>query len=129
MDVKQIHIFNTPSFVNYFMAMIRPFVWSEMVARVHFWTADIDWETFYEKFIPKTHLPSDYGGDLESLEVLHNRQLEEFVEFEKYFQFEEQHKNFELDDMLDEFMEKRRVIMEKNKLDEIQESGKQLEIA
>lgn len=121
MVVKEIHILNTPYFVEYFMRIIRPFVWGEMLARVHFHPVDIDWDNFYEKFIPKSHLPSDYGGDLESLEVLHNRQCEEFIEMKEYFRIEQQHKSFELDEFYDEFMEKRRVMRMQNELEEAQE--------
>jgi hypothetical protein len=53
--------------------------------------ADINWEEFYEKHIPKSCLPSDYGGDLESIEVLNQKNLEELKNLSDYYQVEEEH--------------------------------------
>lgn len=52
--------------------------------------ADIDWENFYEKHIPRSCLPSDYGGDLESVEVLSKKNLAELKNLKDYFEIEEE---------------------------------------
>lgn len=46
-------------------------------------------EKFYEDHIPKSSLPSDFGGNLESVEVLHKRHCEEFLRMRNFFLAEE----------------------------------------
>lgn len=61
----------------------------EMTRRVHFHTADLDMEKFYRDHIPKSHLPSDYGGDLETVAVLHEKSYERMLTVQDYFTAEE----------------------------------------
>lgn len=53
--------------------------------------SDINWEEFYEKHIPRSCLPSDYGGDLESVEVLSKKNHQELKNMSDYFDVEEDH--------------------------------------
>lgn len=64
---------------------------------VRFYTKDMDWEKFYEECIPKSCLPSDYGGDLESIEVLQSKSRAELEGKRDFFLFEEHLMNFEYD--------------------------------
>lgn len=64
---------------------MRPFIRSKVLERTHFYSSDIDWEKFYSECIPKRCLPSDYGGDLESVEVLHKKTCEKIMELDEYF--------------------------------------------
>jgi hypothetical protein len=57
----------------------------------------MDYEKFYQEFIPKSCLPSDYGGDLESIEILHNKNRENLQQMREYFLIEERLMNFEFD--------------------------------
>jgi hypothetical protein len=57
--------------------------------RTHFYSSDINWEKFYEDCIPKSHLPSNYGGDLESVEVLHEKTCQKIIELAEYFECDE----------------------------------------
>jgi hypothetical protein len=50
----------------------------------------MDYEKFYEEHIPKSCLPSDFGGDLESVEVLHENHCKEFKRLRDYYVEEEQ---------------------------------------
>jgi hypothetical protein len=52
--------------------------------------ADIDWENFYEKHIPRSCLPSDYGGGLESVEELSKKNLQILKSMKEYFLAEEE---------------------------------------
>ena len=45
----------------------------------------MNFEDFYETTIPKESLPSDYGGDLESVEQLNKKNAEQLVELKEYF--------------------------------------------
>lgn len=98
LNVKAIHILNTVPFLDKIIAIVKPLLRSEMFNKIHFHSSNMDYEKFYREFIPKSCLPSDYGGDLESIEVLHNKQREAFMEMRDYFLMEEGQMNFEYDD-------------------------------
>lgn len=68
------------------------------MSRVHFHQTNMDYEKFYKECIPKSCLPSDYGGDLESLEVLHNNHRESLMKMRDYFLLHERMMNFEFED-------------------------------
>lgn len=59
----------------------------------------MDYEKFYSECIPKSCMPSDYGGDLESVEVLHKKNQESLVQMQEYFSFDEQVMNFEFEEV------------------------------
>lgn len=65
----------------------------------------MDYEKFYEECIPKSHLPSDFGGDLESVEELHEKHRKGLLELRDYFLMEEKQQNCEFDDHADECCE------------------------
>lgn len=50
----------------------------------------MDYEKFYKDCIPKSCLPSDFGGDLESVAELHKSHRESLMELREYFLMEEQ---------------------------------------
>lgn len=50
----------------------------------------MDYEKFYQEHIPKSCLPSDFGGDLESVAELHEQHCKEFMRLRYYFVAEEQ---------------------------------------
>lgn len=50
----------------------------------------MDYEKFYEEHIPKSCLPSDFGGDLESLDEMQSKQTKDFVKLRAYFLNEEE---------------------------------------
>lgn len=68
---------------------MKPLVRSELLNKVKFHSSSIDYEKFYKECIPKSHLPSDFGGDLEPISELHKKQRKTFMELRDYFIFEE----------------------------------------
>lgn len=46
-------------------------------------------ETFYKNVIPKSGLPKDFGGDLASVEELHEKFKNEYYGLGEYFRAEE----------------------------------------
>lgn len=50
----------------------------------------MDYEKFYKDHIPKSCLPSDFGGELESVTELHKKHCKEFKRLRNYFVAEEQ---------------------------------------
>lgn len=63
----------------------------------------MDYEKFYRECVPKSHLPSDFGGDLESVEELHKQHRESLMELRDYFMMEEQQANLSYDEYVEEF--------------------------
>lgn len=57
----------------------------------------MDYEKFYRDHIPKSCLPSDFGGDLESVAELHAKHCQEFVRLRPYYIAEEQQAALKLD--------------------------------
>lgn len=57
----------------------------------------MDFEKFYKEHIPKSSLPSDFGGDLESVAELHEKHCKEFMRLQNYFVAEEQQAALKLD--------------------------------
>lgn len=104
-EVKAVHVINTPSFLDKILAIVKPLLRSELFNKIYFHSSSKNLESFYEEHIPKSNLPSDYGGDLESIEELHNKQREEFMEMRKYFLMEEKQINFEYDQFAAEWEE------------------------
>lgn len=79
--------------------MVKPFLRKEIYETIHLHKASVDYEQFFQKFIPRSHMPSDYGGDLGSLQELHEENRKLLNETRDYFVMEEQQMNFTLDDV------------------------------
>lgn len=103
LKIKAIHIMNCTPFVNKAVAMVKPFIRSEVMNKIHFHLPNMNYGEFQQKFgLLKSHLPSDYGGDLQSLEEMHTEQREEMMELREYFSLEEAQTNYEYDQFLGE---------------------------
>lgn len=66
--------------------------------RVYFHPNSLDFEKFYADWIPKSCLPSDYGGTLETIQELSDKNREELTKMREYFLYEERLVNFEFED-------------------------------
>ncbi|CAO1407086.1 unnamed protein product [Diamesa tonsa] len=80
-----VHVFNVVPFIKLGIATIKPFVSAEILDKLFLHHPNMNWEEFYEKHIPKSCLPSDYGGDLESIELLQQSQCKTFISCKPYF--------------------------------------------
>lgn len=49
-------------------------------------------EEFYKKYVPAKYLPSDYGGELSSMEKLHNMTMEKMERRQSFFDEEERNR-------------------------------------
>jgi hypothetical protein len=85
-------------------AIVKPLLNSELLQKLHLHNSDMNYEEFYEKFVPKSHLPSDYGGTLESVEELHKTSSQSLINLKYYFIHEEQQSKLEFDPYVDEFL-------------------------
>lgn len=65
----------------------------------------MDYEEFYEKCIPRSSLPSDFGGDLPSIAKMHEDHCKEFLRLRDYFLTEEKQVGLEKDEVDDNINE------------------------
>lgn len=65
--LKEVHIVNVSPFVDTIVNFVKPFIKEKIRQRIHFHS---DMESLY-KFVPKAMLPTEYGGDSGSIQVLH----------------------------------------------------------
>jgi CRAL/TRIO domain len=72
-----------------FPAIVKPLIKSDLLSRVHFHSTKMDWEKFYQDYIPKSCLPSDYGGELDSIKVLHKKQCGVLEDINEFFYHDE----------------------------------------
>lgn len=77
--------------------MLKPLIRSDLLNRVHFHPANIDYEKFYEECLPKSCLPSDYGGELDSIDQLHKQHRQSLLEMREVFLLEERMFNLEFE--------------------------------
>lgn len=115
--IHRIHIFNTVPFFHLVMAIIKPFMQAELVEKVccytsihpqclltcsvlfqmHLHSSSLDLDKFYVEHVPRSCLPSDFGGVCDSTEVLHEKMCKEFLELREYFIAEEKQAALEYD--------------------------------
>jgi len=81
----QIHVFNVVSFFGKILSMIKPFMRAEIFNCLYTYSSDINYEGFYQKWIPKECLPSDFGGDLPTVVEMHTDFRKKFDEMRDYF--------------------------------------------
>lgn len=51
-------------------------------------------ESFYNDYVPKSSLPKCFGGDLETLEILHKKHCQELKRMREYFIDDEKETRF-----------------------------------
>lgn len=110
--LRAIHVLNVVYFFDKILAMIKPFMRAEILKcvgfsdidilismvmvffgvslQLHLHSSNMDFEKFYRDHIPKSSLPSDFGGDLESVAELHEKHCKEFTRLRSHFMAEEQ---------------------------------------
>lgn len=78
--------------------MIRPFIRKELYQRVHLHQSSTDYEDFFTKFIPRSHMPKDYGGELDTVQELHDQNRQLLIDMREYFIAEEDQMNYKFED-------------------------------
>lgn len=78
--------------------MIKPFVRKELYERIHLHNSSAGYENFFKKFVPRSHMPSDYGGNLASVLELHEQNRKVLEEMRDYFLWEEDQLNLKFED-------------------------------
>lgn len=82
--------------------MIKPFLKKEFHDRIHLHKSGSDYEDFFKNHLPRSHMPKDYGGELESSDELNEKTKVMLNEMRDYFLFEEQQTNLQLEDRADQ---------------------------
>ncbi|KAL1130519.1 hypothetical protein AAG570_011765, partial [Ranatra chinensis] len=70
--LKAIHILNAIPLIDKLMFILRPFMKKKLLKMIHFHSGDYG---EIHRYIPKSCLPCDFGGDLTSCESLHGNKL------------------------------------------------------
>ncbi|XP_012272857.1 alpha-tocopherol transfer protein isoform X2 [Orussus abietinus] len=84
--LKAIHVLNAVWFMEKVLALIRPFMKMELLEMLHLHTEDV---SEIHQYIPKECLPEDFGGTLDSTEVLHEAHCSKLDQLRDYFLEEE----------------------------------------
>ncbi|KAK4878307.1 hypothetical protein RN001_010813 [Aquatica leii] len=92
--LRKVCLINSSPILDTFMTVLRPFTKSEVMEKVNTFKAG-DIESFYEKCLPKRLLPLDYGGEMPSVKILHENQVEKFKTLGNYFDAEEKQRKLE----------------------------------
>lgn len=64
---------------------------------MHLHSSSFDVDKFTAEHVPRSHLPSDFGGVGESVEKLHEKMYEEFLEMRDFLEAEERQAALEFD--------------------------------
>ncbi|XP_063709067.1 alpha-tocopherol transfer protein-like [Culicoides brevitarsis] len=88
-QLDEVHILNAVRFFDKILMLIKPFIREGGLEKIVLHRATDDYETILKDKIPLSCLPSDFGGELESVEELHNKFRQELVDLKPYFEAEE----------------------------------------
>ncbi|XP_022187145.1 alpha-tocopherol transfer protein-like isoform X4 [Nilaparvata lugens] len=89
--LKAIHVLNTHSLIDKILMLVRPFMKKELMKMIHFHT---DLQPVYEALSTKC-LQKEYGGELESIDELHEKFESWMKSLRPYFKDEEKFRNDE----------------------------------
>ncbi|XP_063909027.1 alpha-tocopherol transfer protein-like [Zophobas morio] len=80
--LKQIHVLNIPPFLDRCLAILKPFMKSEVASVIHFHLPNS--ETLYD-YIPRDVLPVEYGGNIGKLKDMKNEWIKKVIALKEYF--------------------------------------------
>lgn len=86
----------------------------DLYERINFHVPGTDYEEFFARFIPRSHMPSDYGGDLGSIKELHKQNRKLLMDLREYFLFEEDSASLKYEYIAKEFEKNNNEVMTRN---------------
>uniref|UniRef100_A0A336JZM6 CSON006029 protein n=1 Tax=Culicoides sonorensis TaxID=179676 RepID=A0A336JZM6_CULSO len=92
-QLDEVHVLNTVRFFDRVLMLIKPFIREGGLQKIILHRATDDYETLLKDKIPLSCLPSDFGGELESVEELNQKFRKELVELKDFFESEEKQWN------------------------------------
>lgn len=93
--LKAIHVLNAVSFFDKVLYLIKPFMRAEILNMLFLYPSNSSLEKLYNEWIPRSCLPSDYGGELKSVAELHQEHIKTFEKMQPYFLAEERYRKGE----------------------------------
>ncbi|XP_058821907.1 alpha-tocopherol transfer protein-like [Topomyia yanbarensis] len=91
--LKAIHVLNAVSFFDKILYIIKPFIHAEILKMLFLHPTNANLTKFYDEWIPRSCLPSDYGGELKSVAELHQEHIGKFESLRSYYLAEEHQRN------------------------------------
>ncbi|CAG9803040.1 unnamed protein product [Chironomus riparius] len=91
LKTRAVHILNASHLFQTLFSIIKPFMKKELSDVIHIHTPDLDYNEFFEKYVPRHCMPSDYGGSLQSFDELYSKNVETLMSMKEYFSLEELH--------------------------------------
>ncbi|XP_030757202.1 alpha-tocopherol transfer protein-like [Sitophilus oryzae] len=88
LQLKVIHVLNAVYFFDKIMNIIKVFMKTELINMIKVHPPNIESEKLFS-LIPKQCLPEEYGGDLPSIEVLHEKTVKQYTEKQDFWKLEE----------------------------------------
>lgn len=96
-EIKAVHVINSFWFMDLVFAMIKPFLKKEFFERIHLHPVGSDLSAIFDSSIPRSHMPRDLHGDLETIKEFHDKTRKEIEEMQDYFSIFEKQSSLELD--------------------------------
>ncbi|XP_055611347.1 alpha-tocopherol transfer protein-like [Uranotaenia lowii] len=87
--LKAIHVLNAVSFFDKVLYLIKPFLRAEILNMLFLHPVNANLDKLYDEWIPRSCLPSDYGGELKSVAELHQDHIKKFEQMQPFFIAEE----------------------------------------
>ncbi|XP_063695585.1 alpha-tocopherol transfer protein-like [Culicoides brevitarsis] len=91
--LEEIHIINTVGFIDKVLSLIKPFLKADILKKLYMHSATEDYHTLLKDKIPLSCLPSDFGGELDSCEKMHEKHCKELLQMRDFFLNEEKQWN------------------------------------
>lgn len=85
----RIHILNVNIVFEKLFKLMTPFLKKDLLDVIHVHSSRMDFDEFCKNWIPKSHLPADYGGDLKTMQELTDNFYEDVKSLQEYFAAEE----------------------------------------
>ncbi|KAB0791392.1 hypothetical protein PPYR_03192 [Photinus pyralis] len=86
--IKNVHFLHSNRVMHTIYNMFKPWIGQEISSKIKLHSSQESTNSFYE-WIPKRYLPKQFGGDLESIRVYHERTMKKLVELQFYFDAEQ----------------------------------------
>ncbi|KAJ3652510.1 hypothetical protein Zmor_018467 [Zophobas morio] len=87
--ITKIHFFNVNYVAEKAIAISKLFMKKQLVETMEIHPTSMKIEEFHQKWIPATHLPKEYGGDLPSYIELNDKSNQYFRKLKPFFEAEE----------------------------------------
>ncbi|XP_037923823.1 alpha-tocopherol transfer protein-like [Hermetia illucens] len=85
----RVHVLNVVPLFDKILTLVKPFLKKELLEIIHVHPANMNYEDFHRDWIPKSHMPVEYGGDLKSMKELNESFYEEILSLRDHFLAEE----------------------------------------